>query len=36
MTKIECMECKFSKSRNWDEGVVRLNGQRIDLNILDQ
>ena len=23
------MECKFSKSRNRDEGVVRLDGQEI-------
>ena len=25
-TKIEYMECKFSKTRNKDEGVVRLDG----------
>jgi len=28
-TKIEYMECKFSKNRNGNIGVVRLNGQEI-------
>jgi hypothetical protein len=28
-TKTEYMECKFSKSRNRDEGVVRFDGQEI-------
>ena len=28
-TKIEYMKCKFSKSRNRDEGVVRIDSQEI-------
>ena len=28
-TKIEYMECKFSKSRYRDEGAIRFDGQEI-------
>ena len=28
-TKLEYIECKFSKSRNRDEGVIRVDGQEI-------